>query len=81
MNAQKVPTSLGGGRLGYLTLVLKPATYATIRNAVPFIRPLHPGPFNPTDRTQIEIIQQKAVHDELLRVNNEANRVEDTLRT
>ena len=51
-NAQTVPTTLGGGQLGYLALILKQITYAAIPGAAAFIRPTDPGPFtivpNPT---------------------------------
>ena len=45
INAQSVPTTLGGGQLEYLALVLPQGTYATVPNAAPFIRPVHPGAF------------------------------------
>ena len=51
-NAQCLPTTLGGRQLGYLALILKTTTYATIAGATAFIRPTDPGPFtlfaNPT---------------------------------
>ncbi len=45
INAQSVPTQLGGGQLGYLALILTPAEYAAIPNTTPFIRPTDPGVF------------------------------------
>ena len=51
-NAQQVPTTLGGGQLGYLALVLSETAYAAIPGAAAFLRPTDPGPFtltqNPT---------------------------------
>lgn len=44
-NAQCVPTTLGGGQLGYLALVLNPTMYATIPGATAFVQPADPGPF------------------------------------
>lgn len=44
-NAQSVPTTLGGGQLGYLALVLPPAKYDAIPSSTPFTRPTDPGPF------------------------------------
>ena len=44
-NAQCVPTTLGGGQLGYLALVLTEEQYDSIPNAAPFIRPENPGDF------------------------------------
>ena len=98
-NAQKVPTTLGGGQNGYLGLVLSPVVYNRIINARPFIRPQDPGPFTPTARrearvtrmgaavrneqelTAEDITMQKIQHDERLRLFNECQAVESTLRT
>ena len=44
-NAQSVPTTLGGGQLGYLALVISPTKYDTIPNSTPFVRPPAPGQF------------------------------------
>ena len=41
-NAASVPTTLGGGKHGYLGLILSPATYATI-SPTAFIEPVYPG--------------------------------------
>ena len=37
-----MPTTLGGGNHGYLSLILSPATYATI-SPTAFIEPVYPG--------------------------------------
>ena len=81
-NSQKVPSKLGGGRLGYLGLVLEPATYGTIPNSAPFIRPAMPVAFTPSNArlTQAEISSEKAAHDECVRMVNECNVVEDALK-
>ena len=42
-NAQCVSTTLGGGQLRYLALVLSDAAYTAIPNSAPFVRPLDPG--------------------------------------
>ena len=51
-NAQSVPTTLGGGQLGYLALVVTTAAWAAIPTAGAWICPTDPGPFtlvpNPT---------------------------------
>ena len=39
-NAQRVPTTLGGGQLGYLALVLSTVAFDSIPNSAPFVRPL-----------------------------------------
>ena len=47
-NSQKVPTTLGGGQLGYLFLVLKPVQFNTLPGSAPVVRPVDPGNFSPT---------------------------------
>ena len=81
-NAQRIPTTLGGGLLGYLALILKPAVFNAIPNAAAFIRPTHPGVFHPTGPrlTASEVAEEKAAHEELLRTYNECNTVEQLLR-
>ena len=49
-NTQRVPTTLGGGQLGYLGLILEPSVYITIPGAARFDRPTDPGIFNPTSQ-------------------------------
>ena len=49
-NAQKVPTTLGGGQNGYLGLVIPQNIYNNIRGSRPFNRPQDPGTFTPTPR-------------------------------
>ena len=44
-NAQSVPTTLGGGQLGYLGLVITEETYNAIPASEPFDRPTDPGTF------------------------------------
>ena len=44
-NAQSVPTTLGGGQLGYLALVITQEKYDAIPNSSPFQRPTDPGRF------------------------------------
>ena len=100
INAQSVPTILGGGQYGYLALVLSDATYSALPNTVPFIRPVHPGVFSvtvpsttgATTRTatltsitstqvsNVTIANQKAIHDENLRLYHECQTVEKALR-
>ena len=57
-NVQSIPTTLGGGQLGYLGLVISNEAYNSIPNTVSFIRPQHPGPFivippEPTRQTRL----------------------------
>ena len=44
-NAQSIPTTLGGGQLGYLALVIASENYDSIPNAEPYVRPEDPGSF------------------------------------
>ena len=46
-NAQKVITTLGGGRYGYLPLVLPAIEFNRLPNSSSFIRPTDPGIFKP----------------------------------
>ena len=61
-NAASVPTTLAGGQHGYLSLVLSDQQWMAIPNAVPFIRPVNPGPFlpRPGRATNADIAQDKA---------------------
>ena len=96
-NAQKVPTTLGGGQNGYLGMIIAPEIYNTIPGARVFHRPEDPGTFNPMRRrvarvttrgavhdenlTPEDIALQKIQYDEHLRLYNEAQAVEALLRT
>ena len=94
INAQTVPTTLGGGQLGYLALVVPPAIYNTIPTSAPFVRPVDPGVFTPTPMTGVatragggppplsaaDITTLKYAWDERKRQYNEAQAVESTLR-
>ena len=83
-NARRVPTTLGGGQLGYLALVIDPVSYLTIPNAAAFQRPVDPGNFTPVltpgvrapALTPGEIALQKITHDERKRLYNEVQAVE-----
>ena len=87
-NAQRVPTTLGGGQLGYLALVLDPTSYNAIPTATAFIRPTDPGNFTPVVAPGVrapaltpgEITLQKIAHDERTKLFNEVQAVERTLR-
>ena len=96
INAQSVSTTLGGGQLGYLALVISSTSYMTIPNARTFHRPNDPGPFiltvppitRATSSTSSSaptissavITQQKAAWDEQIRLYNECQAVEQALR-
>ena len=81
-NAQRIPTSLGGGNHGYLALLLSPNQYDAIPTTQPFIRPANPGIYSiPAGRTTAaEISLAKAQYDESLRLFNEVRAVETLLR-
>ena len=71
-NAQRVPTTLGGGQLGYLALVLSDAVYNTIPNSNNFVGPTLQGSFTPSGvrLSAAELSQEKSTHDELVRSYN-----------
>lgn len=89
-NAQRVITTLGGGQLGYLALVISPTDYNSIPNSAVFRRPTDPGTFNPLPLGPIlrgavplsaaDIATQKIAFDEELRRYNECQAVETALR-
>ena len=81
-NAQRVPTTLGGGQLGYLALVLSTVAFNSIPNSAPFVRPLPQGAFTPSNNrlTAAELALEKSAHDENVRVYNECQAVEQALR-
>ena len=57
-NAQSVPTTLGGGQLGSLALVISKEKYDAIPNSTPFEHSQDPGQFQvhlPTTDTAIQI--------------------------
>ena len=79
-NAITVHTTLGGGHHGHLGLVCSDATYATIPNAQPYVRPVAPGALTIIQpATQYEIAQQRDQHNEETRVFREVLGVERTL--
>ena len=92
-NAQRVITTLGGGQLGFLALVISPTAYNAIPNSAFFSRPVDPGTFTPVgvapqltraaalaQLTATDIATQKIVHDEKRRQYNECQAVEASLR-
>ena len=59
-NAQSIPTTLGGGQLGYLALVVPEDTYDSIPTSEIFIRPTDPGKFTlqvPSTSSNATILQ------------------------
>ena len=46
-NAQRIPTALGGGNHGYLSLLLTPNDHYNILGTASLIIPTHPGIFTP----------------------------------
>lgn len=87
-NSQGVRTTLGGGQMGYLALVIDAASYNAIPGAVPFVRPLDPGLFTPivpvgvraVPLTAADIATQKITFDEEKRRYNECQAIEVALR-
>ena len=93
-NAQSVPTTFGGGQLGYLAFYFTPAEYLSIHTATAFARPTDPGVFTPTQNggiatraggpivalTAADIATQQVAHDQQKREYNEVQAVELVLR-
>lgn len=80
-NAQSVTTTLGGGKYGHLGLVMSDTLYATLPNAVPYVRPAYPGPFRVSNAnaTEAEVTQEKSDYDESMRLWREVEAVERAL--
>ena len=79
-NYQYVSTTLGGGQLGYLTLVLQDTAYSDIQNSAPFVRPIDPGALIITSTKKDEIAQQQVDHNEEKQQYNSCQAVEQALR-
>ena len=91
-NSQRVSTTLGGGQLGYLALIITQADYLLIPGSANFLCPTDPGIFAPilvgrptrqgpaVPLTAAEVTAQKLTHDELQRQYNECQAVESALR-
>ena len=79
-NAGSVTTTLGGGRLGYLGLLLSPEDYNRVAPETPFVRPPNPGPLViPVGTTQHATTRMKDDHTEALRIFRECIDVEQAL--
>ena len=73
-------TTLGGGQLGYLALVLSSAAYTAIPNSAPFVRPLDPGTLIIIATKKDEIAQQQVEYNEEKQQYNACQAVEQALR-
>ena len=78
-NTACIATSLGGGAHRYLGLVKNPVQYALI-SQTPFTRPVHPGIIIITPGTAAQIAQENKTHDEQIRLFNECDTIERTLK-
>jgi hypothetical protein len=81
-HALEQKTHLGGGRHGYLALLLSPAAYLAIAN-IAFIEPQHPGP-NPVHilgATAAQITENNRAHTAALVQYNAYHTVEQQLKT
>ena len=78
-NAASVPCDLEGGAHGHLGVMLTGPEYANLL-VTNYMRPLHPGILNIKEgATNYESTRLLNEHKELLRLNREANNVEDCL--
>ena len=74
-NAQSIPTTLGGGQLGYLALVVPEDTYNSIPTSEIFIRPTDPGKFTlqvPSASSNVTVLQYYNHHQAQQDVQPEA---------
>ena len=82
-NAQKIPTSLGGEKLGHLALILRATIYDLLPGAVPFISPVDSELLRCLSNlrlTGVEIATEKAANDESRESYYKVNVVKHTLR-
>ena len=80
-NAARVNSDLGGGAHGHLGLVLTPEEYALI-SAVPYVRPVHPGPLVLPAGANVTNLQREMTRDahrEQVRVFREVVELEKAL--
>ena len=83
INAQAIPSVLGGGNHGHLGLVVSNAEYQMI-TLTPFVRPTNPGVFVLTPQMQnmpvdqIELLRQQ--HNTRLALYNQVEQVESALK-
>ena len=78
-NAASVPSDLGRGANGHLGLVLTPAEYVNI-SPNPYVRPVHPGPLVlPAGLPNYQQQIQRELHQENIRIFQEAENVHNTL--
>ena len=64
-NAIAIESTRGGGDYGHLALVMTPAAYLTLPNAVAFQEPAHPGPapVHPAGATAAQITEGNRVYN------------------
>ena len=80
-NAGDVATTLGGGLLGYLGLLLSIVEYARVAPGTPFLCPPNPGPLViPNGTTQHAATRMREDHTEALRRHRECIDVEASLK-
>ena len=80
-NATTVSTTLGGGLLGYLGLLLTTPKYACVAPGTPFVRPPNPGPLViPNGTAQHAATRMREDHAEALRQHQECNDVKAALK-
>ena len=79
-NAGSIPTTLGGGLLGYLGVLFSTPDYLRVAPDTPFIRPQNPGPLMvPAGTAQYATTRMREDHAEALRLHRECIDVEQAL--
>ena len=80
-NASSEDSTEGGGNNGFLFLVLPTAEFEAIDDAMPFIRPVHPGTLTiPPGATAAQSTTLRDAHEEAIRVFDEVIGMENALK-
>ena len=81
-NVQSVPSILGGGAHGHLSLIISANAYNTVAPGNPYTRPTNPGPLvQPTPApTAAQMAENIRNHQELIRIFQEANQIKSTIQ-
>ena len=84
INAQSVPSTLGGGQHGHLGLVITPNEYQML-SLTPFYRPVNPGPFTLTQQQLLNMTpdqrnELRQLHSDALTEFHQVKQVEGALK-
>ena len=66
-NTATIPTTLGGGQLGHVAIIVSPAIYATLSNT-PFVAPTSPNAPNLAGLTDPQISAANQAYNKALQI-------------